>query len=169
MPDAIDNRIDAELAAADNLRQLMAQFRRAFAAADELLRAYADRFDSREDSGIGRVQPHSLTRLADEARAVWLLAERGYGMQAMVVASFALEIALTAAVVGFDGDRASKWLQWRNPKRAPWKVRELIRAGVQPELQKRTDGAGVSGWVSARRFVRAAGATRSRPSHRAED
>jgi hypothetical protein len=69
----------AEEAAKRNLQPLTALFREPFESAHTVLETYASQFaDRSEIPSVSRCQTILLSRLADDLRTGWLLAERAY-------------------------------------------------------------------------------------------
>jgi len=72
-----------------------------------------------------------LVRLANDVRAVRLLANYGYAVQAMSLLASAMEAGYTVAFIGRDEERAKKWVQHADTARACWPRKQLIEGGLQ--------------------------------------
>ena len=141
MPDRLDELEAAEKAARTNLQPLRTLLRPSFEAADVLLRAYAGRFEIHDvPLPVGRVQRTLLTRFADDLRAAYLLGERGYAFQAMTMAATALETGFAVAHIRFSERLAQRWLDWKDPHKAPWKVNDLISGALEGDTSELTKG-----------------------------
>jgi hypothetical protein len=141
MTDRLTELQAAESAAQTNLEPIVGDFRPAFSAVDELLRSYAVRFEGEDPSpAVATAQCHLLTRFADDIRTIWLLAERGYGLQAMALAASALEIGFTAGHIRFSEEKARTWLEWEDPYKTPWSARQLIDGALSGNEHDFTKG-----------------------------
>ncbi len=93
-----------------------------------------------------KVTSQLLIRLANDLRCVGLLAERGYHLQAWIIASSIYEVGITIAFIGGDNELAQKWIGHDKPDQAFLKnlrtatKEALKKCGVDdPEKQAEAD------------------------------
>lgn len=77
-----------------------------------------------------RVSMNLCCRLMDDLRAVELLCEHGYVVQARVILTTVIEVAGSIAHIAGNNEMAQKWIQHNDPERAFISSRRLIRGVV---------------------------------------
>lgn len=124
----------AEAAARDVQQPVLKRFQGAYGHANEALRLYAADMERRagrnQQDVAARAHLVLLPCLADDLRAVWLVASSGYWLQATTLASATLEVAATIGFLGLRHERAEKWLFWSKYDKTPWPVAALIDGAV---------------------------------------
>lgn len=71
-----------------------------------------------------------LMRLSNDLRAIGMLANVGYDLQANAVAASVYECAFTMAAIADSDEEAEVWLAWDNPKKTYKPARELTEIGL---------------------------------------
>ncbi len=67
-----------------------------------------------------------LLRLSNDLRGIDLCAMHGYPAQACAICASAYEVAYAVGYIGDDEERARVWLDHRDPKWYPWKMRTMM-------------------------------------------
>ncbi len=84
-----------------------------------------------------------IVRLANDLRCLGLLAERGYALQALTIASSIYEIGITIAYIGGDNGIAGKWLDHNKHDRMPFNLKaatkEVFRKCAVPDPDRQAE------------------------------
>jgi hypothetical protein len=129
MNDQLDELEAMESGVRQGLDPIVAEFKCAYSTADKLLRCLgAAAIATTEASRHHSVRSLLLPRLADDLRAVWLLAELGYAVQAAAMGASAVETAVVTVKVGRSDAEARRWLDWEHLDRLPWSIKTACQS-----------------------------------------
>jgi hypothetical protein len=124
------NAIDARTM--QQLRPTIKPVLAALASLDRLLKRAAEEFNAAPSRPARQAAAILASRLADDLHAFALLAERHYRLQAMTIASSAVEAAWTIIYIGSDDERARSWSEHPGLKSTTWRPKQLTKAvGVE--------------------------------------
>ena len=72
-----------------------------------------------------------MLRLINDLRSIWLLAERGYDVQANSLAASIYECCLAIASISDDNDLAKKWVLHNDPIKPFMSAKDLTKKGLE--------------------------------------
>lgn len=101
---------------------------------ESVCRSCIEDVDESEDPGLHRVRAIFAGQLADDLRALQLLAPIGYANQVATLGASAYEVAYLMAFVWDSEERATAWLSHDNVKSLPWPRKKYVTAALAKAL-----------------------------------